>query len=371
MAARTLHFSLDAVRTDGWFERIGEDIGSFAALCDIVGERFVAFSLITGARITALSVDRRNLEASLVDFVVGGDGGDGDVEPQRLTLGEFRRRLVMALLAEDEAAPAPTRESDAEALQLHIGVRFLLLAPIYGYELRSLDVEGQASLLTATRDGEEEQHVLESFRSRLRAHVREELDRAASGANRGVIDLSRVAEAEAAAERGDHARVRQVLGAWPAPLAIYLRTPDGQMLAPEARATIARGLALLASSCGKLGDPESGDEIFRLAVQYAQDGAMAAEVFRRLGESLLSQARPGEAVAALRRAINLGAKGDRVWPELARAFVERGRYVAALACVKEARAAGAPAAALAEPIRAVEAALGPLVANFEAHVAAR
>jgi hypothetical protein len=26
-------FSLDAVRTDGWFERIGEGIGSFQALC--------------------------------------------------------------------------------------------------------------------------------------------------------------------------------------------------------------------------------------------------------------------------------------------------------------------------------------------------
>ena len=53
-------FSLDAVRTDGWFERIGEGIGSFQALCEIVGERFFAFSMITGARITAVTVDRRN-----------------------------------------------------------------------------------------------------------------------------------------------------------------------------------------------------------------------------------------------------------------------------------------------------------------------
>ena len=47
-------FALDAVRTDGWFERIGDGIGSFQALCDIVGEAFFAFSMITGARITAL-----------------------------------------------------------------------------------------------------------------------------------------------------------------------------------------------------------------------------------------------------------------------------------------------------------------------------
>jgi len=63
--------SLDSIRTDGWFERIGEGIGSFQALCDIVGPRFFAFAMITGARITSLTVDRRNADNTLVDFVVG------------------------------------------------------------------------------------------------------------------------------------------------------------------------------------------------------------------------------------------------------------------------------------------------------------
>ncbi|HEU4539382.1 MAG TPA: hypothetical protein VFS00_34925, partial [Polyangiaceae bacterium] len=93
--AKPKAFPLDAVRADGWFERIGEGIGSFHALCEIVGDRFVAFSLITGARITALSVDRRALDNTIVDFVVGG--GEEEGEPQRLTLGDFRRRLVAAL----------------------------------------------------------------------------------------------------------------------------------------------------------------------------------------------------------------------------------------------------------------------------------
>ena len=59
MAAPKKQFPLDALRTDGWFERIGEGIGSFQALCEIVGERFFAFSIIVGARITALTIDRR------------------------------------------------------------------------------------------------------------------------------------------------------------------------------------------------------------------------------------------------------------------------------------------------------------------------
>src|ERR1700690_416071 len=132
--ARKQEFSLDAVRTDGWFERIGEGIGSFQALCEIVGERFFAFSIIVGARITALTVDRRTPDQTLVDFVVGLGDADSDLEPKRLTLAGFRGPLAGALLVEeDRDGPPPTRETDPEAIQLFIGVRYLLLAPLYGY----------------------------------------------------------------------------------------------------------------------------------------------------------------------------------------------------------------------------------------------
>src|SRR5262249_16456929 len=132
-------FLLDALRTDGWFERIGEGIGSFQALCEIVGERFFAFSIIVGARITALPVDRGSPAQTLVDCVVGVGDSESDLEPQRLTLADFRRRLVGALLVEeDRESPAPSRETDVESIQLYIGVRYLLLAPLYGYSLQRL-----------------------------------------------------------------------------------------------------------------------------------------------------------------------------------------------------------------------------------------
>lgn len=372
MATKAQTFSLDPVRTDGWFERIGEGIGSFQALCEIVGERFVAFSLITGARVTALSVDRRVIDNSLVDFVVGGaEGEDDGGETQRLTLGEFRRRLVAALLADEAYGPAPQRETDVEAIQLHLGVRYLLLAPLYGYSLRSLKVEGNKSTVALLHDGVELSMDLDTLRLRLRAHIREEIERVSGGGSRGVIDLSKVAEAEAAAERRDFQRVKQLLGAWPAPLAIFLRTPDGQLLAPEARASIARGLALLGSASAQLGDGDSAEEVFRLAVQYAQDGAMASEVFRRMGEALLLQGRPGEAIAALRRALNLGQNNGSTWPLLARAFIERKRYVAALTCLREAVAGGVSEATIAEEQKAIDAALGPAAEAFRARVAPR
>ena len=362
--AKERAFSLDAVRTDGWFERIGDGIGSFQALCDIVGEAFFAFSMITGARITALTVDRRNPDNTLVDFVVGGSAeDDNEQDTQRLTLADFRHRLVGALLTEDATPAAPERDTDVEALQLHIGVRYLLLAPLYGYSLKKLVVEGKTSRLVLLRDGVEETHELVEFRARIRTHIREEVDRASAG-SRSAIDLTKVAEAEVAAQRNDWPKVIQLLGTWPAPLAIFLRTPEGQMLTQDARALIAKGLGILGTACVRLGEEHQGEEVLRLAVQYAQDGAAAPEIFRRLGEALLDDSRDGEAIGPLRRAANLGAPADVIWPLLARAFVRRKRLVAALACIREARTAGVEDGKMLDEIRAIEAGLGPALTAF-------
>ncbi|MDB4945569.1 MAG: hypothetical protein JWP97_5103 [Labilithrix sp.] len=373
MAAPTKNFPLDALRTDGWFERIGEGIGSFQALCEIVGERFFAFSIIVGARITALTIDRRSPDQTLVDFVVGSAESEGDLEPQRLTLADFRRRLVGALLVEEEKiAPAPERDTDVEAIQLYIGVRYLLLAPLYGYSLTTLTMTADAGRrgaddgeLAALHDGIEETYDLETFRLRIRSHVREELERVATGA-RSAIDLSKVAEAEACALKKEWPKVIALLGTWPAPLAIFLRTPEGQMLAPEARGLIAKGLGLLGSACVHLGEIEQAEEVFRIGIQYAQEGLAAAELFRRLGEALLVNDRPGEAIGPLRRALAFGGLPEEVYPPLARALWKRGRYVAAFACLKDALAAGAPESELADDLREVEAKLGPALTAWKA-----
>lgn len=361
----TREFNLDAIRTDGWFERIGEGIGSFQALCEIVGETFFAFSMITGARITALTVDRKNPGNTLVDFVVGAATDDDGADAQQLKLADFRTRLVGALLTDDASAPAPDHD-DVEGIQQHIGVRYLLLAPIYGYSLRKLSVSGNHhSLLTILHDGEEETLELTEFRAHIRAHVREELERASAG-HRSAIDLTKVGEAELASESGDHSTVVQLLAAWPAPLAIFLRTPEGQMLAPEARSLIAKGLGLLGSACVELGEPHQGEEVLRLGIQYAQDGPVASDLFRRLGQAMLSTGRPGEAIGPFRRAISLGAPPKVVWPMLAKVFVERQRYLAALHCVKEARAAGVEEPDLAVEMQKIESQLGSALTKWRA-----
>jgi len=364
--AKQREFDLDAVRTDGWFERIGEGIGSFQALCEIIGERFFAFSIIVGARITALTVDRRNPDLSLVDFVVGlGEAEDG-LEPQRLTLADFRRRLVGALLVEDDKpAPEPTRETEIEVIQLYIGVRYLLLAPLYGYSLRNLQLDDEGAQLVVLHDGVEETHDLDAFRFRIRALVREELERVASG-SRSAIDLSKVTEAEAAALRKEWTKVVQLLGSWPAPLAIFLRTPEGQLLTPDARALIAKGLGLLGSACVHLGEVEQAEEVFRIGIQYAQEGVAAADLFRRLGEALLQNDRPGEAIGPLRRALAFGGAATDVMPPLARSFLRRRKWVAAYACLRDALEAGVSERDLVDELRQVEGALGVALTGWKA-----
>lgn len=345
-------FSLEPVRTDGWFERIGDGIASFQALCEIIGTKFFAFAMISGARITALTVDRRVPDNTQVDFVVGVEGEEiSEAGVQRVSLAEFRRRLVAVLVQEEPLAPPPEQDEDVEALQQHLGVRYLLLAPLFGYTLERLQVDSSGSRVEVFFEGAPESYQLPAFRARLRTHVREELDRAVRARGRGAIDLARVAEAEQAAQEGDPMRIVELLGAWPAPLAVFLRTPDGQMLGTDARATIARGLALLGSACIELGDPAKGEEVLRLAIQYALEGDAAPEVYRRLGEALLADQRPAEAIGPLRRAAALGAAPEKVWPPLARAFIARQRRLAALGAISRARAAGVAEEILA-PIQA-------------------
>jgi tetratricopeptide (TPR) repeat protein len=371
MADRTSRaFELDAVRTDGWFERIGEGIGSFQALCEIIGERFFAFSIIVGARITALTVDRRNPDLSLVDFVVGVRDNDETLEPQQLTLADFRRRLVGALLVEDDKpAPEPARDTEVEAIQLYIGVRYLLLAPLYGYSLRKLQLGGRGGNeppeLVVLHDGVEETHDLDAFRFRMRAIVRDELERATTG-QRNAIDLSKVGEAETASLHGEWSKVVQLLGGWPAPLAIFLRTPEGQLLTADARGLIAKGLGLLGSACVHMGEVEQAEEVFRIGIQYAQEGTAAAELFRRLGEALLQADRAGEAIGPLRRALAFGGTAAEVMPPLARAFLKRKKFVAAYACLRDALEAGIGEREIAEELRVTEAALGVALTAWKA-----
>jgi uncharacterized protein HemY len=103
--------------------------------------------------------------------------------------------------------------------------------------------------------------------------------------------------------------------------------------------------------------------VFRIGIQYAQEGVGAADLFRRLGEALLKSDRPGEAIGPLRRALAFGGSPSDVMPPLARALARRHRWVAAYACLRDALEAGVSERELSDDLRAAEVALGiPLTA---------
>jgi tetratricopeptide (TPR) repeat protein len=326
---------LDDVRADGWFDRLAEDSPSFGRLCEVVGARFVAFSVIAGVRITALTIDRRAPDASLIDFVVAEDGGE-----QRLPLGEFQRRLVAALLADESMSPAFLEAESAEAIQEYIGFRYVLLAPIFDIGLKTLRLHDiEAPSLVLDLEGQEEAMAVSSFRELVCDRIRAELQRTRP-ASPFSIDLGAIPEAEAAMRRDDFERAIELLGAWPGPLSLLLRTTEGQQLTSDVKATLARALGLLGTAYVKSERFDWAEEVMRLGIQWGQDSPAAGDLFRRMGEAFVVRGREGEAIGFLRRALALAAPRRECLPLLARAYAARERWVAAVLCAEEAVALG-------------------------------
>ncbi|MCB9597770.1 MAG: tetratricopeptide repeat protein [Sandaracinaceae bacterium] len=329
-------YRLDRVRADGWLEQLGEGSPGFAQLCEVVGTHFVAFSVIAGIRITALTVDPRSPDASVVEFEVGASGGS-----QKLSLGEFRQRLARAMLSADDPEAALPDEPDSEDLQQYIGFRYVLLAPLFGIRLDVLRVGSEASSLEVICDGDDIDLSLEQLRLVLRERIMA-LAEKHKPPSPFAIDLNVVPKARAAAAADDPAEVVELLESWPGPLSLLLRTHEGMALAPEVRATLADALGMLGSAYVALGRADWAQEVLRLAIQWAQQSLeVSAVLFRRLGEAHLAEARYGEAIGLLRRSLALGGSRTALLPLLAHCFLERQRYLPALLCADEALAAGA------------------------------
>ena len=359
-------FPLDKARADGWLEQLGEGSQGFAQLCEVVGEHFVAFSVIAGIRITALTIDPRNPDASVVEFEIGEIGGS-----QRLQLGEFRQRLAQAMLSPDDPAGSLPDDPAGEELQSFIGFRYVLLSPLFDIRLDVLRIDERGlGFVEAQIDGAVVDLPIPQLREVVRGHVRKLADHH-KPPSPFAIDLNGVPNARTASANGDAEGVSDLLGAWPGPLSLLLRTAEGQSLAPEVRATLAEALGLLGSAYVELGRCDWAQEVLRLGIQWAQDQLeVSSDLFLRLGKAHLSDGRHGEAIGLLRRSMGLGGPRIVILPLLARCFIERERHVAALLCAEEALALGAEPAELADVRAAALAVLGDTWERFRLRVPA-
>lgn len=349
---------LAEIRTDGWFEQLAEEIPEFEQLCEVLGGRFVAFSFIAGVRITAISYDPHAPESSLVDFAVGESE-----EVERLNLGEFRDRLGHTL-TETEAEPIylPSDPS-ADDVRACIGRRYLLLAPVFGIRLSLLHVDDEEPMVEVDLGHASEKISVQGLRDILDNAVRSEVTRAKPPAPFS-IDFKKIPLADEANQRGEYSETIALLGAWPGPLSMFLRTPQGQALGRNERQKLVKALGLLGDAYLQKQQTDWAEDVLRLGIQFGQELEAAGPLFGLLGRVRVSNARYGEAIGLLRRALSLGGDRATLLVDLAQCFSARERYVAALACLEDATAAGAKGERIDSLRIDVERALGPAYQRY-------
>ncbi len=348
---------LGEIRADGWFEQLASEMPEFEQLCQVLGQRFVAFSFIAGVRITSISFDPHSPDSSLVDFALGESE---DVE--RLTLTDFRERLGGALISSEAEPIVLPPNPEADDIRSCIGRRYLLLAPIFGIRIASLRLTDGAPMIEVDLGHVREEVAVQGLRDILDNAVRSELARARPAAPFS-IDFKRIPQAEEANKRADYNETIALLGAWPGPLSMFLRTPQGQALGRAERSKLVKALGLLGQAYLKKQQIDWAEDVLRLGIQFGQELEASGPLFGLLGQVRVETERFGEAIGLLRRALALGS--DRaLLVDLARSFSARDRNVAALACLNDALAAGCDAAELAPLRTKVEKALGPAYVKY-------
>ena len=357
--------SLEAIRADGWFEDRAQEIPEFEDLSQVIGRRFLAFAFVAGVRISSLSYDPQSPHASLVEFTVGVSD-----EVQRTTLADLREQLGAALLDGDGYDDDLPDEPTDQDIQRFIGRRYLLLAPIFGIGLSALEIGGDDEpMFRLEFGGSGELLSISGLRDAIHSAIRSEVARARPN-QAFSIDFKKVPLAEAANARGDYGETISLLGSWPGPLSMFLRTAQGQSLGRPERARLLRALAALGDAylCNR--QTEWAEDVLRLGIQFGQELDESGPLFGLLGHARLATERYGEAIGLFRRALALGDDKREILPELARCFMERGRYVAAMACLADARAAGADEEQLSELDARVEKVLGPALTRYRSMITA-
>jgi hypothetical protein len=290
-----------------------------------------------GIQIRSLTTDPRSSANTVVEFETG------DNEPQILPLGEFRLRVVQALLqqkVEREPVVLPLTAQMAAGL---VGRTLILLAPLFDISLQRLVLSGVApepprALLGFLSDSGFSFMEIEEFERFIKQKVRRDLAGTLEEPLR--LDLGAVEHAREAAAAGDHDAVIGLLENWPGLLVTLQRTPMMRELDVRQLELITEGLRLLGDAFKTRGRRNWSEELYRLGLQFVREGKPAGWLYQRLGVLLCEDERFGEAIGLLRRAQGLGVDELEVFPHLGRAFLRRGKLVAAAALLESARARG-------------------------------
>jgi hypothetical protein len=345
---------LEQLGADDWFEQLSRETPAFDDLCEIVGKRFVAFSFVAGVQITSIAYNQEDPDESGVEFRL-----DEDLELQTVPLKQFRELVTEAVLSgvdsPVELPPVPLLDDIRRA----IGNRYLLLAPIFGVRVVEFRFGGSEVPTISVEVGNNAEEVtVQAFRNLLRDGVRSTLANTRNSAPFS-IDFRRIPRAEAANRVNDFEQTIALLGTWPGPLSLFIRTAQGQSLGTTEKATLARAMGILGTAYLAKGQHDTAEDVLRLGIQWGQDAISTADLFVALADARLLDNSPGEAIGLLRRALSLGASSSVVLPRLVRSFAGCKRYVAAAICLEDMFRASINSSELDDIRSEVQQALGP------------
>jgi hypothetical protein len=329
--------SVASFRLDGWFEKIAAHIENFSRISELLGERFLAYAIILGLSLRSVAVDPLSPANTTIEFSVTDDA------IQTLPLGEFRMRLVQAVLHDPRTPMRLELPLGPEAAVGLLGGRMMLLAPLFGMSIEnvavvSTDPKAPRILVGYYSEGGFSFLELRQFEEFIRAKVRRDL--AGTWEQPFKLDLGLVDKARSAAGVGDVDAVISALEAWPGLLSILYRTQVGQDLADEQRALIAEGLLLLGQAFERRDRESWSEELYRLGLQYMKEGPFAARLYQSMGELMLRKERAGEAIGVLRRAVAMDRPENEIVPLLGRAFFEVDKIIPAAVFLEQAASKG-------------------------------
>lgn len=326
-------YDLSAARPEGWFEEVLKQSKDFEKACQIIGRNTLGLGLIAGARIISLTANPHAQDLTTVEYSIGQDPAI-----RQVPLSEFRATIGQYLLDPLEVWSLPD-DPDVEALQTHIGGRYMLEASLFQVEPLELKHELGRSEVTLQFNGLRHVLALEDFREVLDDRVRSELS--LDTQDDVAIDLSVVDDAEKASAKGDWNATIAMLNPWLGPISMLLRTGEADDLGEEVRTRLSVSLDLLGTAYANLGDLDAANEVLRLGVQWAGESGKAGDLFLALGRASVAAEKHGEAIGLLRRAIRLGASEGEALPLLAQSLAAREQGLAAMVCAQRAVDLGA------------------------------
>ena len=352
-------YDLAAARPEGWFDEVLKQSPDFERACRIIGRTTLGLGLIAGARIASITPSAHSQNMTEVEFSIGADPTERQVR-----LPEFRQTIAQYLLL-PLANTSLEDDPDAEALQAHIGGRYMLEAALF--QVRPLELRHDLGLSEVTLEFNGVRHALtlEDFRDVIDERVRAELG-LAQGADEVAIDLGLVDQAEQANADANWGATVAMLTPWLTPISMLLRTGEADELSEEVHARLSDGLDLLGTAYANMGELDAANEVLRLGVQWAGESSKAAALFLALGRASAAARKHGEAIGLLRRAIRLGVDEAVVLPLLAKSLAARDQGLAAMVCLSRAAELSTDEASVAELEPELDTQLGSAWSRYQA-----